>query len=143
MLSVERVGDKVRKDLSKYGDASDQYSYFFDDLFDSAEAKKMLVTEGVDERLQADICESYLASHKLFREDDKKFSSTSEERQATWFSHLCAGAVNLGYSRESQDKKISDYAKVIRVRLTGKTRTPDLLAIMDAMGDNRIHERLS
>jgi glutamyl-tRNA synthetase len=38
---------------------------------------------------------------------------------------------------------IADFAGIIRVALTGKTRTPDLYTIMQIMGESRVRTRLS
>jgi glutamyl-tRNA synthetase len=47
--------------------------------------------------------------------------------------------------KENPDKYrggLADFAKVIRVKTTGKTRTPDLYTIMQIMGQQRVVARL-
>ncbi len=38
---------------------------------------------------------------------------------------------------------VADFARIIRVLLTGKNRTPDLWTIMQVMGPERVRKRLS
>jgi glutamyl-tRNA synthetase len=68
-----------------------------------------------------------------------------------WFENMKKAAENAGYALDRKDLKaapekykggVADFAKIIRVKLTGKTRTPDLYTIMQIMGEERISERL-
>ena len=49
------------------------------------------------------------------------------------------------YKQNPTDFKgsISDVAMIIRVALTGKTRTPDLHEMMEVMGEKFVKERLA
>ena len=60
-------------------------------------------------------------------------------------------AQSAGYSLDRKELKanpnkykggLADYAKIIRVTLTGKTRTSDLYTIMQVMGEKRVNNRL-
>ena len=60
-------------------------------------------------------------------------------------------AESAGYALDKKDLKerpndfkgsLADFATIIRVKLTGKTRTPDLYTIMQIMGEDRVQYRL-
>ena len=70
----------------------------------------------------------------------------------TWFSRVKELSEKLGYAKNAKTYKknpelykgvVSDVATVIRVALTNKTQTQDLYEVMQAMGENRVLERLS
>lgn len=137
VLAIERSGDQKRKDLAKWSDAPYQYSYFFDELFDTdaVEAELAAVPEGD----QAALCTAFMQQYDpaLTRED--------------WFALLKSVAEPLGYATDMKAYKaqpaefkgsIADAAKIVRVKLTGRTRTPDLWEMMRVMGTERISARL-
>ena len=83
----------------------------------------------------------------------KEFISTYDpiDDQQTWFSKLKAAAEKTGFAvdnkafKENTDQykgNIADFARIIRVKLTGKNRTPDLWKIMQVMGIERVKNRL-
>ena len=124
VFAVERSGEKPRKDLAKWADASEQYGYFFDDLFGPHFATR--ITEelkDVEPAVIGFVCEGFLSTYS---EDDD---------QDTWLTKMRAGAETTGM-------KLGDYARILRVKLTGKNRTPDLYTIMRVMGQDRIKSRL-
>ncbi len=125
VLGIERDGEKPRKDLAKFADAYEHYGYFFNDPFSSDFSLR--INEELKE-LSPDIiqatCERYL--------NDYSFTDGPEE----WLAKTRAGA-------EAVDLHMRDYTKIIRVKLTGKSRTPDLYTIQQVMGEERVHNRLS
>ena len=140
VFAVERDGDKPRKDLAKWSDAPEQYGYFFDDLFGPHFATRI---EGELKDFPADIISDSCAA----------FLRTYDQNndQQTWFDKLKAAAEKTGFAtdnkafKESPDKykgNVADFARIIRVKLTGKNRTPDLWIIMKVMGSERVKSRL-
>jgi len=125
VLNIEREGDQKRKDLSKWGDAPEQYGYFFDDLFTQKFASKI-------EQELGDI-----APEQVHSVIEKFFSSYDAiDSQESWLAKLRLDA-------ESLNLKLGDFARILRVKLTGKNRTPDLYAIMQVMGIERLKNRLN
>ncbi len=124
VFSIERDGDKPRKDLAKWSDAPDQYSYFFDNLYPEefagrvAEELKDLPAETIQK-----VCETFLQDYD------------PADSAEIWLEKLRKGA-------ESTGLHMRDYARILRVKLTGKNRTPDLYAIMQVMGQDRVRSRL-
>ncbi len=142
VLSIERDGDNPRKDMAKWSDAPDQFGYFYDDIFE------MNILPGAmcdfEEEVPADV-----------QDEARKAFMDNYDHQAdkdAWFENMKKSAESAGYSldrkelKENPDKYkggISDFAKIIRVSLTGKSRTPDLWTICQIMGEERVTSRLS
>lgn len=124
VLAIERAGSQKRKDVAKWGDAPDHYGYFFDELFKAEFAPKIAEElKDVPEATVTNVCTSFL-----------KFYNAGDE-QTVWLGKFRAAAEELGMS-------LGDYAKIIRVKLTGKNRTPDLYLILQTMGAERVVMRL-
>lgn len=125
VLSIERDGDKPRKDLAKWSDAYEQYGYFFDDLFE-ADFKNRITDElkGLTEETVRTTLSRYLRDYN------------QTDTQEAWLTKTRAGAEETGLH-------MRDYTRIIRVKLTGKNRTPDLYALQQIMGDARARTRLA
>lgn len=124
VLAIERGGDKPRKDLAKFSDAYEQYGYFFDELFESDFKSRVdSELEGLSDEQISSALAQYLS--------DYSYTDTAED----WLAKTRAGA-------EATGLHMRDYTKVIRVKLTGKSRTPDLYTIQQVMGEARVKSRL-
>jgi glutamyl-tRNA synthetase len=139
-FDVERSGSEhVRKDLAKWADARDGYGFFFPQLFE-------LVDDLADERLgkiqpelvrliAADLVEHY-------RED--------MDRDA-WFAQIRELAVRHGYAPGPAELKAEPekyrgplriVANVVRVALTGSSKSPDLWEVALVLGADEVRRRL-
>ncbi|MDQ3064834.1 MAG: glutamate--tRNA ligase family protein [bacterium] len=124
ILLIERDNEKNRKDVAKWSEVPEQYGYFYDDVFETrfktriTEELKSLDTEVITGALQ-----QYLS--------DYDFSDNVDD----WLAKTRAGA-------EAVNLHMRDYTKIIRVKLTGKSHTPDLWTIMQVMGEDRVKHRL-
>ena len=137
ILNIERnIGKKSRKDLTKWEDVENDIAYFFDDLFQPNPALLNPISES-DVRAIAD---EFVA---VYRDTDDK---------DTWFNHIKAIAEKHGFATDMKAYKenpsafkgnVSDVAKVLRVLVTGRDKTPDLYQIMQILGIDRIQRRLS
>ncbi len=140
VLEIERTGEKPRKDLAKWEDAFDNYAYFYDQLFTKDFAPQILAQlEDIDTKTVAHACAAFLESY-----------DPADESQI-WFEKLKAAAEKCGFATDNKAFKanpekfvgnVADFARIVRVKLTGKNRTPDLTAIMRVMGIDRIKNRL-
>lgn len=125
VLMIERDGDKPRKDLAKFADAYEQYGYFFDGLYE-ADFKQRIPDELKD-----------LADEQIHVALARYLSDYSHNDNAEdWLAKARAGAEETGLH-------MRDYTRIIRVKLTGKSRTPDLYTIQQVMGESRVRSRLS
>ena len=142
VFSIERTGDNPRKDVAKWSDAVEQFGYFYDDIFEMNILPGAIcdLEEEVSSDDQEEARSAFMANYDHPADKDN------------WFENMKKSAVTAGYSlgrkelKENPDKfkgGISDFAKIIRVSLTGKSRTPDLWTIMQVMGEERVNTRLS
>ncbi len=140
VLSIEREGEKPRKDIAKWSDTPEQFGYFYDNIFDR-DFKPRIVDEllGKSKEDIADACRIFLENYD---------HSADKE---SWFENMKTAAVMAGYSLDRKELKenpdkfkggISDFATIIRVVLTAKARTPDLWTIMQIMDAPRVKNRL-
>lgn len=141
VLTVEREGPNRRKDLAKWSDSRDMYGYFFDELY--LANRESAITEELstyDFMLQKAVTDSFLNGLDL------------EADQQAWLNHMREAAQKLNftldlkaYRNSPQDYagSLADYAKIIRVRLTAKNRSPDLFLVMQIMGKDRVKARLA
>ncbi len=141
VLAIERGGDKPRKDVSKWSDAPDQFGYFYDNIF--AERFLSQLAELLPELMATD---QKAASQKFL----DLYDHTSDKDM--WFENMKLAAKAAGYALDRKELKenpekfkggLADFATIIRVALTGKTRTPDLYTIMQVMGEDRVRSRLT
>lgn len=139
-LAIERTGDKVRKDVSRWSDVIEEYGYFNNEVF------KTLFAPRIPELL-ADLNPKAveLAIHNFVE------TYSPGDDQPTWFSKLKQAAEKSGFALDNKAYKanpenfsgnLADFARILRVKLTGKTRTPDLHAVMLALGKASITLRL-
>ncbi len=141
VLSIERGGDKPRKDLAVWSAAQEQYGYFFDDMFE-----KDFKVQGISEYLNDFDSEDLNLAAKAFISNYDPLAEQPE-----WFENLKRSAEEAGFSADNKAYKanpdnykgnLADFARIIRVLITGRNRTPDLWAIMRIMGPERVIARL-
>ena len=136
VLAIERQGEKPRKDVAKWSDVPEQFGYFYDEIYANQDKGKLEIP-GVD---LTEAKNSYMSTYSHVSDKD------------AWFENMKKAAEKAGYALDRKALKehpnkykgnLADFATIIRVALTGKTRTPDLFTIMQIMGENRIKSRLS
>jgi glutamyl-tRNA synthetase len=139
-VSVERVGvANPRKDLVKWSDFEAVYGFFLTGLFTP-------VTDPADERflgLAPDLVRAVAA--------DFVAGYTEHDDQPVWFDQVRKVAVARGFAASAKELKASpgafpgsirEASNVIRVALTGSTRSPDLHAVALALGPDEVRRRV-
>ena len=135
VLSIDRDVPKPRKDIAKWNEAKDYFSYFFDSLY----KKDFSIPENI---LPADA--------RLFLEKYKKIYDPSDDRQL-WFDKIKAIAPEIGFASETKEYKAKpdkfkghagDLSTVLRIAVTGRRNTPDLCSIMRVLGKERCISRI-
>jgi len=139
-IDVERVGvDNPRKDLVRWSDFRPLYGFFFPSLFTP-------VTDPSDERLGG-------LDPSLVRKLAADFADSYrwDPDQPTWFAQIRELAARHGFAPNPKAYKqdpdaypgmLRDAANVIRVALTGSTRSPDLHAVAGALGPDEVIRRV-
>jgi glutamyl-tRNA synthetase len=139
-LAVEREGvENPRKDLRKWSDFRRAYGFFFPDLFTPVSAG--------DERLGGLGNEVVQAFARDFVDGYQDLADREE-----WFGQVRELAAKHGFAPSAKAYKqapedyvgsISDASKIIRVALTGSTRSPDLASVADVIGRDEVIRRVS
>ena len=135
-LNVEKDGDRPRKDIAKYSDVKEEFSYAIDSLFEKENYSKNESEKVYDTDLILDYVNNYL-----------DLDTNNEE----WFSKVKEFASNNNYASSPKDYKnnpenykghVGDICEAIRVMITGRLKSPDLFSIMKILGKDRIIERI-
>jgi glutamyl-tRNA synthetase len=139
-LVIEREGvPNPRKDLRKWSDFRPVYGYFFGEIF-------QLVTDPADARfdgLDPDLVRALAAG---FAADYQPPGPDS-----VWFDQIRELAARLGFAPSKKEYKknpdaypgsIAEASSVIRVLLTGTTRSPNLPEVADALGPDEVLRRV-
>ena len=138
-LAVERVGvPNPRKDLRKWSDFRSACGFFFAELFTP-------VTLG-DERLGTLPDEIVSAFAADFAESYQDLADGQD-----WFGQIRDLAAKHGFAPTAKQFKqapqeyvgsISHASQVIRVALTGSTRSPDLASVAHVLGRDEVLRRV-
>ncbi|MCL2494392.1 MAG: glutamate--tRNA ligase [Oscillospiraceae bacterium] len=127
MLSIDRGNKKPRKDIARWGQLRELYSYFYDELFEPR-----LVSA-------PEILQAYL---EVYDPNDDKDA---------WFAKIKSICEPLGYCPDVKTYKadpdtwkghVSDVSGAIRMAVTGRENTPDLWAVMRVIGEARVRGRM-
>jgi len=136
VFNIEREQKKPRKDLSMFSEARTQIWYMYDELFNDVKYEWDSISD-IDEIKT--ILNTYIT--KYYDQNDDK---------DTWFNKMKELASELGYASEVKMYKenpdnykghVGDISMVLRIALTTLKMTPDLYAIMQLLGKDRIKER--
>lgn len=136
-FNIEKDGDRPRKDISKYSDVKEEFSYAIDEYFKNEDYSKYDGDKTYDTDLVLDYVNNYL-----------ELDVTNEE----WFNKVKEFASNNDYASSPKDYKkdpesykghVGDICEAIRVMITGRTKTPDLFSIMKILGKDKIVERIN
>jgi len=136
MLAIDRDGNpKPRKDLAKWSDAKDYYSYFFKELY--------VPDYTLPENICADDAISFLKAYK-------EVYNIADDKQ-TWFERIKGLCPALGFAEQTKDYKANpdaykghagDLSTVLRIAVTGRRNTPDLCSIMQVLGKDTCMARI-
>jgi glutamyl-tRNA synthetase len=141
-IAVEREGvENPRKDLRKWSDFRAQYGFFLSDLFTP-------VAGPTDERVAAlnvapEVVTAFVST---FAEGYRHLSEQPE-----WFNQIREAAAANNFAPNPKEFKknpdaypgsIREASQLVRVALTGSTRSPDLHAVAMVLGENEVLRRL-
>ena len=135
-LSIEKDGPRPRKDISKYSEVKEEFSYAIDEFFENENYAKLDTDKEYDVELVLNYVNNYL-----------ELDCTNEE----WFNKVKEFALENGYAASPKDYKkdpesfkghVGDICEAIRVMVTGRRQSPDLFSIMKILGKDRILKRV-
>ena len=135
-FNIEKDGPRPRKDISKYSEVKEEFSYAIDSMFEKEAYSKY---EG-DKKYDTDLILDYV-------NNDLELDVDNEE----WFNAIKMFAIRNGYAASPKDYKnnpdsykghVGDICEAIRVMITGRLKSPDLFSIMKILGKDRIIQRI-
>ncbi|MBP5678825.1 MAG: glutamate--tRNA ligase [Bacilli bacterium] len=136
-FNIEKDGPRPRKDIAKYSDVKEEFSYAIDSMFEKEAYKKY---DG-DKTYDTDLILDYI-------NNDLELDCNNEE----WFNAIKLFALRNGYAASPKDYKnnpdsykghVGDICEAIRVMITGRLKSPDLFSIMKILGKDRIIQRIN
>jgi len=138
-IGVERDVPEPRKDLGRWSTFREIYAFFFPALFAP-------VTDPADERFAGLDPETVRSVATAFAD-----AYTSGTDRDVWFDQVRTVARDHGYAPGPAEWKadqaaykgqLRPIANVIRVALTGSSKSPDLFEVSNALGDDEVLRRL-
>ena len=135
IFAIGRGGKKPRKDLATWADAKPYMGFFFDELFAVEDTYEERFATGDIKKALELFLDSYCAS------DDMN----------AWFDKIKAIADSLGYASDMKAYKadptafggsVADVSMFLRVAVTGKLNSPDMYAVMQILGEERVRARI-
>jgi glutamyl-tRNA synthetase len=140
-LGIEREGvPNPRKDLKKWSDFRPTYGYFFPELFplvhDLTGTPMADIDKAVVSGLAGDFAETY--------------ADLGDQQE--WFDQVRSLAHRHGFAASPKEHKaaperyhgsVREVAQIVRVALTGSTRSPDLHQVALALGKHEVIRRVS
>ena len=135
MFNFDRNPDKPRKDIGKWSEVRDAFAFMFDELFDGNYAE----VENVSKEDAAKMLELY----------KDMYDDTADNN--TWFETMKDLAEKVGFAREVKEYKknpdsfpghVGDVSNIVRVAVTGRTKSPDLCSIMKLLGKEKVIQRI-
>ena len=135
IFAIGRGGKKPRKDLATWADAKGYMSFFYDELF--------TVEDAYDEKFEKSDIKAALSG----------FLSTYDpaDEMSVWFDKIKAVTERLGYASDMKVYKadpaafrgnVADVSMFLRVAVTGRLNSPDLYAVMQILGAERVKARV-
>lgn len=135
IFNIDREGKKPRKDIATWAQVKEYIAYFYEELFrpDYSLPQQLAAQDA------AAIVQKYA---EVYQETD--------DRDA-WFTRIKALCLPLGFCPNVKEYKqdpqafrghVGDVSTVIRVAITGRQNTPDLYAILQLLGRQRVRDRL-
>jgi glutamyl-tRNA synthetase len=141
MLSIERENvKKPRKDIAKWFDIVDTVDFFYDDKFNQTKENVFAKLDKFSPELIQKVIADYV---EIYNHD---------EPRENWFPSVKEVAAKNGFATDMKAYKqspddfpgnVADVATMLRVVITGKLQSPDLYAIMQVMGVERVLSRFN
>lgn len=136
VVNIDRENPKPRKDIAKWNEVKDYFSYLYDELYKA----DYDFPESISKEDASAVIKKYF----------EEFSLTDDKDQ--WFARIKEMCEPLGFTPNVKEYKknpeaykghVGDVSTIIRIALTSRRNTPDLYSIMQLLGEDRIKSRLS
>ncbi len=135
-VNIDRENPKPRKDIAKWSEVKDYFSYLYEELYTP--------DYSLPENISKEDAEAIVAEYAkvVSFEDDKD----------QWFARIKDMCEPLGFTPNVKEYKktpdlfkghVGDISTVIRIAITSRRNTPDLYSIIRLLGEDTIKARLA
>lgn len=139
VLAIDRGGERPRKDITKFSDIKELYSYILPDFKLKTDDENVLSILNFDKTSVKNFLNDYIKNYRV------------SEDNSTWFNEIKNIALRNNFADNKEYKlnpekfagKVGDAVQIVRVAITGKTATPELYSIMKAIGKEDCIKRLN
>lgn len=135
IFAIGRGGKKPRKDLATWADAKAYMGFFYDELFTVEDAYDEAFSKADIKTALSDFLTTYDPADEM----------------SVWFDKIKAVTDKLGYASDMKAYKadptayrgnVADVSMFLRVAVTGKLNSPDMYAVMQVLGVERVRARI-
>ena len=136
ILTIGRGGKKPRKDFAVFAEVKDYLDFFYDDWFEiKDEYPAAFGKETVKKALLA-----FAATFDIADDAD------------AWFGKIKKVAADIGFADDMKAYKenpgaypgnVADVSMFLRLAVTGKLNSPDMYAVMQVLGSDRVNGRIA
>ncbi len=136
MVNIDRENPKPRKDIAKWSEVKEYFSYMFTELY----IPEFELPENIKAEDAKAILESYLNIY------------SSADNKDEWFGKIKDMCEGLGFTPNVKEFKknpgdykghVGDVSTVIRLAVTSRRNTPDLCSIMALLGEQEVKNRIN
>jgi len=140
IMSIERGGEKPRKDYVKYSDIWPIVDFMYEPAYAAALAAPLPWNESISKDVIRKVLETYATD---------PFLTLGEE---DWFLRLKEAAAACGFAPSAKEYKknkeaflghIGDFAELIRIAVSGRKNTPNFYRILTILGEAKVKERIA
>ncbi len=136
IFNIDREKAKPRKDIAKWSEVKDYYSFMFNDYYE----KDYTLPENISKQDALAIVKEYTTVFSLSHDKDQWFETVKSICEPLGF---VANVKEYKQNPEAYKGHVGDVSTVIRIALTSRVNTPDLYSIMCLLGENEINARLA
>ena len=135
VFAIDRDVPKPRKDIAKWNEVKDYFSYMFNELY--------IPCFELPENIAKEDAIAFLNEYKAV------YNAADDKQE--WFNKIKAIAPKLGFAAETKEYKqnpdaykgsAGDLSTVLRLAITGRRNTPDLCSIMQVLGQDEVINRI-
>lgn len=136
ILAIGRGGKKPRKDITIWSGVKEYMGFFYDEFY--------TVQDEIPEQFAKEDVKGALS---LFVD-----GYNSSDDQDTWFNKIKEIAEKCGFAGETKQYKadpeaykghVGDISMFLRIAVTGKMNSPDMYAVMQILGEEKVKERIN
>lgn len=138
LFTIDREGNKPRKDIAKWSDIPSLYDYMFDELF-IYKIKEYDFEQGLNKEDIINVCKEYL---KTYNEEDDKQSWFNKIKDVCGKFGFCADMKEYKTNPEKYKGSVATVSGIIRVAITKRQASPDLYSICKLLGKEKVQERI-